>query len=287
MRRLFAICAALAALSSACGSDSATPLDTVRAAASETAGADTARMYMEMETGRPEIPKVNFNGVFDFERQRLSFEMDGKTLGIPGLEGKIQAIMDVAGSPVQYMRLPGLEDELDGKHWMKVDLGAAIAEVCPDVDFEALLSAQSGDPTSGLQILEGAERVDSIGEEKVRDAATTHYHVVLDVRKAAERAPEEAREALRQAAAMQTDPEQEMDVWIDGDGRVRKYEQTIDMSTVNLPDCLNTPEAQAANPFQGTSKILYELYDFGAAANVELPAKNDIVDVQDLIEDAA
>lgn len=288
MHRLLLTCSALAFVFAACGSDSATPLETVRRAAAATSSADTARLHMEMETGQSGVPKISFDGAFDFDRQLLRFSLDGKTLGIPGFDSKIDAIMDVAEAPVQYMRMPGLEDELDGKHWMKIDIGAAMREACPDLDFAAILEAQSGDPTSGLQFLEGAERVDVVGEEKVRGADTTHYHVVVNVTKAAERLPEEARETMRKLAAMYTNPEQEMDVWLDGDDRVRKYEQSIDNSAIQLPDCLNTPAAQQANPFAGgTMHFVYELYDFGADVNIVLPEDSDVVDLQQIMKDAA
>lgn len=286
MRRLLVLCSALAVVFAACGSDPPTPLELVQRASAATTEANTARMHMEMETGQAGVPKLEFDGAFDFDRQRLRFTLDGEKLGLPGFDGKLDAIMDVADTPVQYMRLPGLEDELDGKHWMKIDVGGALREVCPELDFEALLSAQSGDPTSGLQFLDGATRVEVVGQDTVRGAETTRYHVVVNVLEAAESGPEAARGTMRKLAKLYTNPEQEMDVWLDDDDRVRRYEQSIDNASVKLPDCLNNPET--AGMFRtGTMHFVYELYDFGADVNVELPKANDVVDLQELMEDAA
>jgi hypothetical protein len=284
-KRLGVVCAALAAtvLASCGGGSKATPLELVRGASTETSAAKTARLHMAIETGVAGAPKVEFDGGFNFAEQRARFTLDAASMGIPGATGNIDAVMDFAGTPVQYMRIPGLAEELDGKHWMKVDLGATVRQVCPDIDLEALLSSNSGDPTSGLQTLKGATKVTTVGEEKVRGEDTTHYRVTVDVRRAADNAPESAREAMRKLAAMYTVPTQDLEVWLDGDGRVRRFDQTVDNSTLVLPDCLKTASPGGA-PLQGNTHVFYEMFDYGTEVNVKLPAPSDVADLQELMK---
>src|SRR5207245_1455114 len=103
-----------------------------------------------------------------------------------------------------------------------------------DVDFNQIMQAQTNDPTSGLRLLRGAETVTNVGPEQVRGTGTTHYALVVNIDKAAASAPASAQDAMRKLAALYTVKDFNVDVWLDGDGRVRRFQQTIDGSTIKL-----------------------------------------------------
>ena len=54
----------------------------------------------------------------------------------------------------------------------------------------------------------------------------------------------------------------------------------VDSNNLKLPDCLAASQSQ--NPFNGTTKVSYELFDFGKKVDIEVPAANDVVDLADL-----
>lgn len=271
----------MAALVGACGGDKPTPLETVQGAAAETSSAKTAAISMITKGGSGSAGNLEATGLYDFDKKLMSFDIDASKLGVPGATGTVNAIMDFSDSVVQYMKFPGLEDET-GKAWLKIDLAEGIKAICPDLDFAALLKAQSGDPTAGLQNLKSAKSVTEVGKEDVRGEETTHYRVTVDVRDAAENAPADARATMREFAKAYIDPIQTTDVWIDGEGRARKSEAVTDSANLKLPDCLKGGEN--TNPFKGKTTVTFELFDFGKKVDIKIPAADDVLDIADLQE---
>jgi hypothetical protein len=236
---------------------------------------------MSVESLTGEMPSSNFGGAFDFAAHRARFSLEGGSLGLG--DTRIDAIMDFSNTFVQYLKVPGLAEQ-SGKHWMKIDVTSAMKDVCPDIDFASLLGSQSGDPTAGLYNLGAAAIAKPRGTETIRGTKTTKFHVEYDVSKLAEAAPAELRATYRQLAGFYAEPKQELDVWLDGDKRVRRLEQTIDPASLNLPKCL-TSAAQGTNPFKGAVTVVQELYDFGTKVDITLPKANDVVDLADLVSD--
>jgi hypothetical protein len=276
-QRFGPVLAGLAAIMlAACTPAEASPLAMVQAASHTTVMAETARISMVINGGA--MDDVSFDGVLDLAAERIQLTLDPSELGIPGATGPIDTVLDYRDKAVQYIRFPGLADEFGGKHWVMIDLGAALKSACPDLDLTGLLQAQSGDPTSGLSMLEGAEKVTKLGDDVVRGVTTTHYKVILDLAKAAEAAPPAERAAMRKLAGMYKSTEQSADVWIDDEGRVRRLEQEIDFDALELPPCLQSTQPEETNPFDGAMSFAFEMYDFGAAPSVELPRAGDVVD---------
>jgi hypothetical protein len=253
----------------------------VRGASRATASAKTAAMTMKIEGGAGTLSNIDMQGDFDFDQHLGEVSLDGSKMG---MSGELDAIMDFRDGVVEYMKIPGLAAQLGGKHWVKLDLGATVASVCPDLDFASLLKVQSGDPTSGLQQLANADKVTVVGKEKVRGEQTTHYRVEVNLAKAVENAPAEARAAMRKLAGFYVNPVQSADVWLDSDGRSRRYRQTIDSANMKLPECLTAASSQS--PFRGTTTITNEMYDFGKDVKVTIPAAGDVAGFQELMQQA-
>ena len=281
VKRILIAAAVVATVAGACGGDKPTPLETVQAASAQTFESKTASIAMTVNGGSGALKNITMNGEYDFEHKLMAFEMDAAKLGLPGASGTVSAVMDFSDSVVQYMKLPGLEQET-GKSWMKIDVSQGIKALCPDLDFAALLQSQSGDPTSGLDTLKFAKSVKEIGTEKVRGEETTHYQVTVDVRDAAEHASAEARATMREFASWYINPVQTSEVWIDGEGRARKSEIVSDAANLKLPACMSASQAQ--NPFQGKTTMSFELFDFGKKVDIKVPAGGDVLDLADLQE---
>jgi hypothetical protein len=279
-RFLTALAVVLAVVAGACGGSKATPLETVRGASSATASAKSAAMSMTIKGASGALSNLSFSGGFDFDKHLAKVTIDGSKMGLPG-GGNIDAIMDFSDGAIEFMKIPGLAKELNGKHWVKLDLAATMAQACPGFDFGSLLKAQSGDPTSGLQVLTAADKVTVVGKEKVRGEQTTHYQVQVNLAKVVANAPEASRETMRKLAEFYVNPVLQQEVWIDGDGRARRVQQTVDSANMKLPDCMKAASAQ--NPFTGTTTVTYEMYDFGKPVDVTIPVANDVADFQELM----
>ena len=178
------------------------------------------------------------------------------------------------------MKLPAQAvAELGGKPWAKLDVGALMRQLGMDVDIGSLLQGQSNDPTQGLGMVRGADNVVKIGEEKIRDVDTTHYQVLVDLDKAITEAPTpEARDAMKKLVNLYTLRKVPVDVWLDNDGRVRRFQESLSSGVIRLPAGLQTQ----GDPLAGHVTVTYDLYDFGRPVDVQLPPPNQVADLNQL-----
>jgi hypothetical protein len=256
-------------------------LGTVKAAAATTSDTHTARMSARVEAERGALAKgMALDGVFDFDGHRARFTMDPSSLGLP-IAQKVDAVFDYASGAVMYLHFPQFKAQL-GKEWLKIDLDQALQSVGVDADLGSIVQKQSGDPTSGLQTLRGAVKVDEVGHEKVRGTDTRHVRATIDVHKAAEEAPAEVRADMRKLAGLYKTKTHDVDVWLDDDGRVRRMKVVSDPADLSLP----TSTTVAGTDF-GAMTITYELYDFGTAADITVPPADQVADTAELMQRAA
>ena len=167
------------------------------------------------------------------------------------------------------MRSQLLSAGLGGKEWMKLDLerfGAAMGipltspELAPRSASEQLrlLRAVSGDVTEH-------------GREQVRGADTTHYSATVDLLRTVESLPESQREAARRGMekliALSGQSKMPIDVWIDHEKRVRRFEmeQSMDQSGIEVK-----------------MHMTMEYVRFGVPVEVEVPDDDDVFDATDL-----
>lgn len=253
------------------------PIETVRAAATKTALASTARMSASIKSVSGPLAKgVTYDGEFDFAAHRGRFSFDASALGLPTSAGNLDAVFDYESGAVVYVKYPQIAQVIAGKSWIKVDVGAATAKAT-GVDMSSLFVSQGSDPTSGLRLLTGASQVTKVGSEPVRGTPTTHFHVITDINKAADAAPPQARDALQKLAALYVVKTVPVDVWLDAQNRMRRYEQVADPANLKLP-----APAQAAASAAGPVTIHLELFDFGAAVDVQIPPQDQIADLSQL-----
>jgi hypothetical protein len=155
---------------------------------------------------------------------------------------------------------------------VKIDLATAGRSV--GVDINSLSQAQASDPSQTLDYLRGAaDDVTNVGTEDVRGTTTTHYRAVVDLNKAAKLSPA-ASDAIKSTIKLLGSATQPVDVWVDGEGRVRRMQYTVDLS--------KTKAASSVPGAAGTVTFTLEVFDFGAPVQATVPAADQIVDLSAL-----
>ena len=260
MSRRIAVLLALAAalLAGACGSGGGDAAERVRAAADRTLAEGSARVALNLTFSISAVSAdVSGEGVVDLDQRRGSFTLDLGSLGM-GLGGEVEAVLDRGGIFVKAPAVLG-----GGKPWLKVDLAALGAQL--GVDIGALGGLQSADLSQALAFLErGASGMAKVGSERVRGADTTHYRGTLDLGQVAADLPEDARASVDAAVAALGTMTVPADVWLDGDGRMRKVRLAVESGPKGAP---------------ATGAIEFELYDFGVQADVAVPPADQVSDL--------
>jgi hypothetical protein len=305
LRRLLlpvALLGAVAALA-ACGGSSGTSVasgepvsfEQLSQAATSSAGASTGRFEFTMEMTFPGATEpFGFSGAGAFDsgadRASLSFDLSsfagllgGLFAGAAGENApdldfgdadawKIEAVQD---GTVVYMRFPAVADELpDGKSWVRMDPTTMTEGRSFDFDLEQFEQFTSNDPRELLDFLKAVSgEVETVGTEELRGVATTHYRATVDLRNYERLVPAEDREKLRSMLGDMIEQsgvsEMPFDVWLDEAGLVRKLALTFSQAQ---PGTTDTAEASLA----------FELYDYGADVEIDLPPASEVVDASKL-----
>jgi hypothetical protein len=274
---LLAVLGAAALLASGCGGGPG-ELDLLASAAERTEDAGSARFELAMGmTMGGRAAEATATGAFDNASRRATMSMD--------LGGFAQAFGQAPGGPealrmdmvldgtVAYMRFPLVTAMLPGaKPWLRLDLVELSKR--EGLDLGQIQSFSDSDPRRTLDYLRVVSgEIRTVGQERVRGVATTHYRAAVDLRKYPDVVPDEQRELVRKA----TDKLVEqlgvgavpVDVWVDGDGLVRRIALEFDSGA-------------AAGASLATA-VRMDLYDYGAPVDVALPAATEVTDLAALL----
>ena len=255
MRRLLAL-GLLALLAAGCGGGGG----------ASASGSDIARAAKKTaNTG-------SFEADFTISGQGLSGKGSGVFNNGKHSSGQLQMTVTASGREIPvdtvvtgdvfYMRSAAFARSLSqGKQWIKLDL-AKLAQQ-RGVDLGGLLNA-SPTPTNALAYLAGTRDVQKVGSETVAGAKATHYKVSVDIQRAAEKATGSARQSLQGVIAQSGLKRLPIDVWVDGNGYIRKviYEE-------------HASRKQAA-------KVTMGLHDFDGHTAIEPPPADSVVDLTKL-----
>jgi hypothetical protein len=243
-------------LPAACGDD-ADPLDLVSEAGAETVDDGTARLHLttEVESGGTSVT-IEAEGLVDYEGDRASV-----TTQLPRGAGDLEV---VAAGTTLYIRGPGIEELGATTPWASIDLERVGETTGTDIDE----LRSSNETASSLALLTGAEAVEEVGEEDIEGTGTTRYRATVDLRKAAEEADAVTdRARFEQFVERLGDEDVEVDVWLDGEDRVRRlrYQQPV-------------PDQQDV-----AATVTLDLSDFGIGERVETPAEGEATDVTERV----
>jgi hypothetical protein len=272
-RGLVALTLLFALIPLACGgSEALSPEDAVAEAVTNSLDAGTSGVSLELTmTGIGDKPvTITGEGVQDSRQHRARFTFDLSGVGeLSGGGVQLSEIELLLDGFTLYMNLPFLE--IAGlKPWVEIDLQALAQE--EGFDLGSLRGLSQTDPSQVLRYLQAAsDDIEEVGEEDVRGVGTTRYRISIDVDKVAQLAPVEARaaiEALLAESGLETIP---AEVWIDGDGLVRRIELAY--------------EGMEFTPGQkGDMTLRVELYDYGVGVEVQPPPADQVMPFQELLE---
>jgi len=273
--------AALALVAAGCGGggkSTMTPLELVSQATSKTTKATSAKVQMTItETVGPIGPlAIGVNGVVDNAKHSGDMTIDMSSIaqlagGAVGSADAWKGEVVVDGSDlshvVEYMRLPVFSKLLpNAKPWLKVDL-QELGKL-KGIDFGQLLqSAGTQDPSQALQALQAIANVKEVGKAQVDGVDTTEYSGTLDPQKVAALLPKTAGlgQVFKQLGATPIP----VSAWIDGDGYIRKFEESFSM--------------KAPNAGRMDMKLAATFSDFGTPANITIPPADQTTDIVQLI----
>jgi hypothetical protein len=300
LRRLFALSALAAVVGalSACGGGTSVTAETLTPgqlaqAASASAEEQSSRFALDFRMtfpGAPETFAFSGEGAFDTGNERATMSLDLSSLagligGLgrldPGQDApdlsdpdgwKIDAIVD---GKVVYMRFPAFADELpERKTWVKV--GATKDAPQGFGGFSGLEGFADQDPRELLEVLESVTgEIETVGTEELRGTATTHYRATLDLRDLGALTPQgndqgqdfgQVFDQLFEQTGFSDVP---FDVWLDGDGLVRKVQASFSMAPPGEQEKLE-------------ASFSFELYDYGVAVDVTPPPADEVVDASAL-----
>lgn len=223
----------------------------VRTAYSKTAEEETARMTLRTETSAEGKSAVaEGEGALDLE--------DGdSTMTISAGGQKVeQRVVD----QVVYQKLPAKQRaQVPGdKPWIKIDLKKAAAEQ------NSGSSNQINDPAQSASFGKGItdRNTEKVGAATVDGVKTTRYRVTVDIGKLSDSA----------ALKRQVGPTVPMDVWLDGQGRIRRQQITMNMKPTERSDA-------SAAPRKMTVRTLIEFSDFGTEVDPETPPAGQTIDM--------
>jgi hypothetical protein len=242
-------------------------------AAQTTASKGGARIALQQTIGTAGGGSLSTRGTGVIDSRTQTGRLTLRTSGGPGLppalaRGTTQDV--IIDRFTIYLRSPLLASVLpSGKRWLKIDVDKLGETIGIDV---SMLAQSAQDPSQSMQLLEAVSGdVEKLGEEQVRGVDTTHYRATVDLRKYPSVVPAGSRAAARatidktiELTGMRMVP---VEVWIDGDDVVRRFEQKLTLGT-----------AGDRVPF--SQRI--ELYDFGTRVDVTPPPAREVRDVADV-----
>ena len=208
-----------------------------------------------------------------------SFSFDGEgAMDEHGGEGTMsmtiagQQVDEIFKNPYVYMRLPAEASALSaGKPWVRANLDTYSQALGAPDPFQ-----QGGAPTRMLSMLDHGGQVSELGSESVRGVSTTHYHALVDFAKYAASAPAGERATMQRYARtlerLTGSSSLPIDVWLDAQGRVRRFSIRIQVCT----------RAGTVSETVGM-----ELFDFGAHPAVDVPAGSEFTDLSGALASSA
>lgn len=246
MRRLLIALFALTLLAGGCGGADGSLLATAVRATEDAGGAEVA-FQMEIEVSGSAPIAMTGSGVEDAKNKRASLTFDG-----PPPIGRMDLVQD---GLTMYMRSEAVGGQF-GKEWMKMDLEKMGSSM--GLDMSQVPTVQTA--SDQLRMLEEAsDGVTEHGTETVRGEQTTHYSATLDV----SRIPNGER-----IAEISGLTEMPVDVWIDGEDRIRRMELEQKMNAAGVDMRIHAA---------------VEYVRFGVSVDAEVPGDGEVFDVTELV----
>ncbi|MER7897811.1 hypothetical protein ABTX62_17315 [Streptomyces sp. NPDC096046] len=224
----------------------------VRSAYDRTAEEDTAKVRLKVRTSAQGTSQTaNGQGVVDLD--------DGDsimTLTVQGQQLEQRVIDQILYQKMPKGQAPG------GKPWIKIDLGKVAAQQGagdPSMSDPAQSAAYAKAITDKDVTEKGTATIDGV--------KTTHYRVSVDV------AELPNGDTLRE----QVGPTLPMDVWLDDEGRMRR--QQIDMTVTSPAGTQGSSTDASSAPEKITVRTVMDFTDFGTEMEADAPPAGQVTDM--------
>ncbi|MEU3371890.1 hypothetical protein ACFYM2_18280 [Streptomyces sp. NPDC006711] len=160
----------------------------LQAAYKKTSAAKSAKVTLKMSisgvaTGVPGggSGDIEMSGVQSWDPAAMDMTMSGSAFAKAG-EDAPDKIRMVQLDNVMYMDMgAAAAKDMDGKHWMKMDLGAMAAGAGQGATSSLAGGAQKQDPSQQLAILTDSPNVKHLGTEQIDGAPAEHYKGTLTI----------------------------------------------------------------------------------------------------------
>lgn len=257
---------------SACGSSGPSGTQTLATAATKTSATHTANITIGLTSDSK--PPVSFQGSggtnFDVRQQHVTAT---NVVGIPGIPdgSSIELIIQL---PVVYAHPLGAAAALALKGvgitqpWLKLD--TRTLESLHGLNFGPITAAKNVEPTQYLDFLLGATVVTKIGSEKVDGVAATHYKATVDLNEAVKKTTGNAAVVINRDIASFQSPLIPVDVWIDGDGLVRKLSAALGLKATTSGAAFH-------------AQLTFDFSGFGTAVDTNVPPAGQTADLAPLL----
>lgn len=189
------------------------------------------------------------------ESGSMTFDDSGRAKGeltARGLtNGKEAKLVSISDATEAFVSSDAFDSLPEGKKWMEIDFAAAVPGANP-------VDPASGGPKEGLQLLDKVQESKVVGKEDIRGVPTTHYRGTLPT-------PDQVFGVKASYSAL------EVDVWIDGQERVRRFEIEVSGSV-------------GESEYSSTTKMTMDFVEFGRVPKIELPPADEVFNATSKIE---
>ncbi|CAM5249077.1 hypothetical protein [Streptomyces aurantiogriseus] len=255
-----------------------TALQVLTAAYEKTAEAKSARVHMTMSmpASMDGGGDMTMSGIMGWDPTVMDMTAEGSALASdPDAPDRMRIIWR---DNVMYM--DGGEDaarEMDGKRWMKLDLGAAAKEAGDEQVAKQLsggLADMNQDPTQQLAMLLESPNLKHVGSEKIDGVEARHYKGTLTV--------EEMMGTNKSLEMLDADEREKLLDNIEKSG-IKGYDTEVWVNDDDLPVRMDV----GIDSPQGAIEMSMTMSDYGAEADVYVPPASETVDLMEMFKDAA
>lgn len=247
-------------------SDDGDPADRVSAAAEATRAAETARTEMTVVVdpeGSEAQLMVQARGEVDFVAEQASMELE-----VPGTPEPLRTVVDGAAT---YTRIPQ-EYVGDGAGWVRRGGPGGGLGLGPGV------GVASEHPTRMLAAVStSADEPAELGSGEIHDTDVDGFEVTVRGADLAE--DDDVPPAFVDLAIP-------VEAWLDDENRVHELVATFDLATVmeaaagGRGDDGPGAALDDAPATDGTLRLLFEMFDFGAETDIRVPAEADVIEAE-------
>lgn len=239
---------------------SADPLSIARSSGDTTIKAGSARYEVTAAMSATTGLSMNIrqSGSYDFARQ-----IGDANAVISGAGAPDETVRGVIARNVMYEQAPG-------SRWRKTDLSGQV---------NTPIGQQ--DPAEQLQLMRGvSDDLRVVGADQVRGTAVQHYTTTIDPKRLAANVSVVVPGSLTEKAVRSLEP-MPADVYVDDEGRVRKFGLKMQMLSANyglgdlgldgLPEDMKKRLQETIKNQRADASFTIEYFDFGASVTAAVP----------------